>query len=501
VRKRKETPAFFCTACGGESARWFGQCPHCGKWNTLAEAPSGAPLARRGGPARKREAGPVGAEGPRPLGTIDGAAAARTPVGISELDRALGGGIVPGSVILLGGDPGVGKSTLALQAAGALAASGRPCLYVTGEESPQQVQLRAARIQGSSPEMLIAAEGDVSRVAEWTIERRPILLIVDSVQTAFDPDVDGAPGSITQVRESALRLHAVAKSLGVAVLLIGHVTKEGAIAGPRVLEHMVDTVLYFEGEGIGNTRVLRAVKNRFGSTDEIGLFEMREAGLVEVKDPSRLLADTDAGRTDGSVVVPTIEGTRPILLEVQALVSPAAYGMAQRVASGIDPKRLAVLLAVLRKHAGVDVSAHDVFLNVVSGIRITEPAADLGVLIAVVSSLYDRALPERLALFGEVGLGGEVRGVGQAERRIAEAMRVGFERVIVPQAVARDLPKRHEETVTPVRRLDEALRAAALAPTPARSPRSMRGPSPGASGAERPAPERGEGIGPRGGHA
>ncbi len=450
---------FFCKQCGGESAKWFGRCPHCGEWNSLVEAPK-AP--KRSAGRRPRRGRP--AEAPTRLGETETGTVQRIDIGIAEFDRALGGGLVPGSVVLLGGDPGVGKSTLALQAAGRLAASGRRVLYVTGEESQSQVRLRSDRLEDPSDDVLLLAEGNVSRITECAEEEPPALLVVDSIQTAFTPEADGAPGSLIQVRESGQRLHALAKERNVAVLLIGHVTKEGAIAGPRVLEHMVDTVLYLEGERIGNYRVLRAVKNRFGSTDEIGLFEMRETGLTEVHDPSRMLLDTDGRRAAGSAVVPVIEGTRPLLLEVQALVTPAAYGVAQRVASGIDPKRLAVLLAVLRKHAGTDVSGHDVFVNVVSGIRIQEPAADLGLLAAVVSSFRDRPLPARVALFGEVGLGGEIRPVGQPERRIAEASRVGFERFVVPEASRRDLPKRLQEVAIGVDRLSEALVQAGLYP-------------------------------------
>ncbi len=443
---------FFCKQCGGECAQWYGRCPHCGEWNTLVEAPREERRAVRPGQPGGRVPQP-----PRRLGEAEAKAAARIHVGVDEFDRAVGGGLVQGSVILLGGDPGVGKSTLALQVAGRLAAAGKRVLYATGEESRSQVKLRASRLEGPFDDVWLLAEGDVSRITASVADAPPLLIVVDSIQTAFTPEADGAPGSLAQVRESAQRLHGLAKERNISVLLIGHVTKEGAIAGPKVLEHMVDTVLYLEGERIGNYRVLRAVKNRFGSTDEIGLFEMRESGLVEVRDPSRLLVDANSRHAPGSAVVPVIEGTRPLLLEVQALVTPSAYGMAQRVATGIDPKRIAVLLAVLRKHAGTDLSAHDVFVNVVSGLRIQEPAADLGLLAAVVSSFRDRPLTPGVAVFGEVGLGGEIRGVGQAERRIGEASRVGFTRFVVPAPVWQDLPKRWQKAAVRVERLGDAL--------------------------------------------
>ncbi len=477
MAKKKTSGSFFCKECGAESARWFGRCPACEAWNSLVDAPAAAPTRSHGAAARGRGraragfAGGVRSEPPRPLGDGSRTSGRRTGVGMPEFDRTLGGGLVPGSVILLGGDPGVGKSTLALQAAGRLAAGGDPVLYVTGEESREQVQMRADRLGGTGREMLLATEADVDRIGDWVAEHRPAFVVVDSIQTVHSPEIDGAPGSVLQVRESGFRLHTIAKSSGAAILLIGHVTKDGSIAGPRVLEHMVDTVLYLEGERIGGYRVLRAVKNRFGSTDEIGLFEMRETGMHEVTDPSRVLVDLESGRADGSIVVPTIEGTRPLLLEVQALVTPTSYGMAQRVATGVDPKRLAVLLAVLRKHAGVDVSDHDVFLNVVSGIRITEPASDLGVLLAVVSSLRDRALPERMAAVGEVGLGGEVRGVAQLDRRVAEAVRVGFTEVLVPAVTGRDLPARLRTHARLVRNVSEAMTEALAARAPRASAR------------------------------
>jgi len=482
MAKSKAKATFFCKECGAESPKWFGQCPSCQAWNTMVEAPSAGPagprgrgkgagsgVGRRGGPgagaaAARGFAGGAAAEPPRPLTHVhpeEDRDPDRVTTGIAELDRALGGGLVPGSVVLLGGDPGVGKSTLALQAAARVADAGRPVLYVTGEESRRQVQLRARRLDGVSEKVLLAAESSVEAIGGWVAETRPSLVVVDSIQTAHTDEADGAPGSVSQIRECGYRLHTVAKATGSALLLIGHVTKDGTIAGPRLLEHMVDTVLYLEGERMAGYRILRAVKNRFGSTDEIGLFEMRDRGLVEVIDPSRVLTEHDGPRGNGTVVVPVIEGTRPLLVEVQALVTPTAYSLPQRVATGIDAKRLPVLLAVLQKHAGIDLSAHNVFVNVVSGIRLHEPAADLGVMAAVVSSLRDRAVPQGIACVGEVGLGGEVRQVSQLERRVSEAVRVGLERVVVPRAGKRDLGSAAEAAL-PVANVAEALVACGL---------------------------------------
>lgn len=454
--RKRDRIGFFCKECGGEQRKWFGRCPECGAWNSLVEAPDATP-----GSAGARPVVPA-ATAPRVLRGDSLVSVRRTSIGMAEIDRTLGGGLVPGAVILLGGDPGVGKSTLAMQAAGRLAERGERCVYVSGEESREQVALRAERVGSGFADVLLASGTSVPEIEHWTREHTPRLLVVDSIQTAHTPEAEGAPGSVGQVRESGLRLHALAKSLGTATVLIGHVTKDGGVAGPRLLEHMVDAVLYLEGERIANFRVLRAVKNRFGSTDEIGIFEMRETGLVEVEDPSKVLGDPSAGAVPGSAAVPTIEGTRPILLEVQALVTPTAYGTPQRVTSGVDPKRLAVLLAVLRKHAGVDVTDQDIFVNVVAGIRVNEPAVDLGVVMAVASSHAERALPEGVALFGEIGLSGEVRPVSQASRRVAEASRVGFTRVVVPKRNLEDLSAERRVAATGVASIGEALDALGL---------------------------------------
>jgi DNA repair protein RadA/Sms len=431
----KARSIFACTECGAQAPRWLGRCPECGAWSSLVEEAVGpaVPEAARGRGRAAPEAGPLA------LRDVAADRGARLATGIAELDRVLGGGLVPGSVLLLGGEPGIGKSTLALQLAAALRRAGSAVLYVTGEESPEQIRLRAERLlgplegAGSAGDLLVAAETRVEALADPWRKIGPALVLVDSVQTLSTERVESAPGSVAQVREAAAELAAMAKGSGAALLLIGHVTKEGTLAGPRVLEHLVDVVLSFEGDRGHPYRVLRAQKNRYGSTQEVGVFAMAEAGLEAVANPSELfLAERRAG-APGSCVVPLLEGTRPLLLEVQALVAPASYGTARRTAIGFDDARLALLLAVLARRGGVDVLGLDVYLNVTGGVRVAEPAADLAVVLALASSRLDRALPADVAAIGEVGLGGEVRRVGRIEPRIAEAARLGFGRVLVPR--------------------------------------------------------------------
>jgi DNA repair protein RadA/Sms len=425
---------FCCRECGTQHPRWLGRCTGCGAWDALLEETAGgAPAAAPAGLIAAPDPGPGRA---RPLAEIDAEAQPRLATGIAELDRVLGGGLVPGSVVLLGGEPGIGKSTLCLQLAANVAAAHGPVLYVSGEESLEQVRLRAARL-GAVPQALLAiAETRVEALAAPWRQAQPKLVLVDSVQTLRTERAESAPGSVTQVRESAALLAATAKAHGAPLVLVGHVTKDGALAGPRVLEHLVDVVLTFEGDRGHPYRVLRATKNRFGATDELGVFTHEEKGLVAVENPSELfLAERQAG-APGSCVMPVIEGTRPLLLEVQALVAPAGYGTARRTCLGVDDGRVALLLAVLDRRTDVDLLSRDVFVNVVGGMRISEPAADLAVALAIASSRLDVALPADVAACGEIGLGGEVRRVGRVEQRLREAARLGFRRVLVPAPLA-----------------------------------------------------------------
>ena len=434
--KKAPPRGFYCTACGGESLRWFGQCPVCSSWNTLVESPAAAapPGEAPRAASRKRWVEGTG-ERPRPLREVALESAARWPIGIGELDRVLGGGVVPGSLILVGGDPGIGKSTLMLQLSRALASRGKKVLYVAGEESAPQVRLRAARL-GEIPESLyLLCETEVETVLEEVRLLSPDAVIVDSIQTATIASASGAPGAVTQVRESALAYLDLAKGAGVPVFLVGHVTKDGAVAGPRVLEHMVDAVLYLEGERYHDVRVLRAAKNRFGSTDELGVFAMAEDGLREVDDASRAFLGEMKPRP-GAITVGVVEGARPLLVEVQALVTSSSFAQPQRVTNGFDSKRIALLLAVLEKKVGVRVSHGDVFTNVAGGLSLDEPGADLSVLLAVASAREDRVPLDGLVAFGEVGLAGELRRVRQPAARVREAARLGFKVALVPEAQA-----------------------------------------------------------------
>ncbi|HEX2205954.1 MAG TPA: DNA repair protein RadA [Longimicrobium sp.] len=434
----KTKSVFFCRECGGETPRWQGQCPACREWNTLVEEPA-APRARKtaaAGPARApSDSAPVR------LRDVEGAERRRWTTGLGEFDFVLGGGIVPGSVVLIGGEPGIGKSTILLQVAARLEAAGRTTLYVSGEESAHQVKLRAERLEGSAADVTLLAETELESLLLRAAEGGPDVLLVDSIQTVYTTALEGAPGNVGQVRECAARLQRFAKQTGTAVFLVGHVTKGGGIAGPKTLEHIVDTVLYFESAGGMDHRVLRATKNRFGGVDEIGVFRMTEAGLVPVGNPSELFLGDRLAGASGSSVVATMEGTRPLLVEVQALAAKASYGAPQRVSTGLDPKRLALLLAVMEKRAGVPFGALDVFLNVVGGLRLYETAGDLAVAAALASSVFDRPVPADAVLIGELGLGGEVRPVGQMERRLAEAARMGFTTAFVsPRARPLALP-------------------------------------------------------------
>jgi DNA repair protein RadA/Sms len=449
----KPRVAFVCNACGARLPKWAGQCPDCGAWNAIAEVPD-RPLSE---PRRGGYAGAAGAARIQSLSAVAPEAVSRIGTGVAELDRVLGGGLVPGSVVLLGGDPGIGKSTLLLQACAALGAAD-PVLYVTGEESPQQVSLRARRLGLTGEGIRLLAETCVERVLSAVEVESPRVMVVDSIQTLFTELLPSAPGSVSQVRETAAQLVRYAKQADTAVFLVGHVTKEGALAGPRVLEHMVDTVLYFEGEAGGPFRLVRAIKNRFGAVNELGVFAMTDKGLREVKNPSAIFLSRHEVPVPGSVVMVTREGTRPLLVEVQALVDESPLANPRRVTLGLDANRLSMLLAVLHRHGGIAMFDRDVFVNVVGGVRITETAADLAVLSAVLSSFRDRPLPLDLVVFGEVGLSGEIRPVPNGPDRLREAAKHGLRRAVVPVG---NVPKGGVEglDILPVRGLREALEA------------------------------------------
>ena len=430
MAKARANAVYQCTECATQAPKWQGQCPGCGAWNTLVETVAVAPSTRfqalsgQGGGART----PV-----VQLGAISATEDSRHPTGIGELDRVLGGGTVDGAVVLLGGDPGIGKSTLLLQALAQIAET-RPALYVTGEESAEQVALRAQRLAVSASKIGVLAEIQIEAIIAAIRETQPRVVVIDSIQTVYTEALTSAPGSVAQVRECAAQLTRTAKQLGVTILLVGHVTKEGAIAGPRVLEHIVDTVLYFEGDTHSSFRIIRAIKNRFGAVNELGVFAMTEKGLRGVSNPSALFLSQHDAPVAGSCVLVTLEGTRPLLVEIQALVDDTQSASPRRLAVGMEPARLALLLAVLHRHAGVSCSGQDVFVNAVGGVRIAEPAADLAILVAILSSVRNRPLREKMIVFGEVGLAGEIRPVQRGQDRLREAAKLGFTSAIVPKA-------------------------------------------------------------------
>jgi DNA repair protein RadA/Sms len=447
--------AFFCTDCGNETPRWQGQCPACGAWNTLAEEPLVRTRPER---TRAARASDVVALTPVRLADVAPGDTARWATGIDEFDWVLGGGVVPGAVVLVGGEPGIGKSTLLLQVAARLQRSRSPALYVSGEESAAQVKLRADRLVEPAGDVVFLGETELEIVLSRAAEIQPSALFIDSIQTVYAADLEGTAGNVTQVRECAARLQRFAKETDTAVFLVGHVTKGGAVAGPKTLEHIVDTVLYFEGDPSLDHRVLRATKNRFGAADEIGVFRMTGTGLLAVQNPSELFLGERRPGGSGVAVVATMEGTRPLLVEVQALCVRASYGSAQRVATGFDRQRLALLLAVLERRAGLRFAEADVFLNVAGGARITEPAADLAVAVALASAQLDRAGSPETIYLGELGLSGDIRAVGQLERRLAEAARMGFTRALVPDRASVRSPAGLE--AVPVADLAGALTAA-----------------------------------------
>ena len=446
----KEKSIFSCNECGGVTPKWQGKCPHCEAWNTLVEsaAPSGAPAKNRFASLARTAEVAV-------LGDIEATDVERVPTGHEELDRVLGGGIVEGCVVLIGGDPGIGKSTLLLQALDALQRSGHSTLYVTGEESGAQVALRSRRLGLPSSQVKVLAEIQLDKILQTLEGVQPMVAVIDSIQTVYSDQLTSAPGSVAQVRECAAHLTRAAKASGVCIVLVGHVTKEGTLAGPRVLEHMVDTVLYFEGDTHSSYRLIRAIKNRFGAVNEIGVFAMTERGLKGVSNPSAIFLSQHAEPVPGSCVMVTLEGTRPLLVEIQALVDSGGP-TPRRLSVGLDRDRLAMLLAVLHRHAGVASGDQDVFVNAVGGVRISEPAADLAVLLAITSSLRGKPLPKGFIAFGEVGLAGEVRPAPRGQERLREAAKLGFSVAVVPKANA---PKKPIEglTIHAVERVEQAL--------------------------------------------
>ena len=450
----KDKTLFTCSDCGGTSPRWLGKCPHCNAWNTLVES-----VAESGGSGKNRYSQQYQALATTAdvavLSDIDATDMARTPTGMDELDRVLGGGIVEGGVVLIGGDPGIGKSTLLLQALDALQRAGQPTLYVTGEESGAQVALRSRRLGLEGSRVQVLAEIQLEKILATLNTVQPAIAVIDSIQTVYSDQLTSAPGSVAQVRECAAHLTRAAKATGIAIVLVGHVTKEGALAGPRVLEHMVDTVLYFEGDTHSSFRLVRAIKNRFGAVNEIGVFAMTEKGLKGVSNPSAIFLSQHTEPVPGSCVMVTLEGTRPLLVEIQALVDSAGPAP-RRLSVGLDKDRLAMLLAVLNRHAGVACADQDVFVNAVGGVRINEPAADLAVMLSITSSLRGKPLPKGFFAFGEVGLAGEVRPAPRGQDRLKEAAKLGFTVAVVPKANA---PKKAIAglTIHAVERVDEAM--------------------------------------------
>ena len=452
MAKGKKT-VFFCQSCGFESAKWMGQCPGCREWNTFVEEtlddrPVGSSVKNAVGDAKLTK-----------LSEIEVKHDERIPTGMAELDRVLGGGIMKGSLVLVGGDPGIGKSTILLQVSRNLSNTGHTVIYVSGEESLQQIKLRAERVGTFGDGLSLLSETNLDLIAEVIRREKPETVVIDSIQTMYNEAVASAPGSVSQVRESTGVLMQLAKTLGISIFIVGHVTKEGVVAGPRVLEHIVDTVLYFEGDRHASYRILRGVKNRFGSTNEIGVFEMREDGLAEVSNPSEFMLSGKPEGASGSVVACSMEGTRPILLEIQALVCHSNFGVPRRTAAGTDYNRVNLLMAVLEKRLGMQLSQCDAYVNIAGGIRMTEPAIDLGIVIAIVSSFKELPVSEDTICFGEVGLSGEVRAVSQAEQRVLEAKKLGFTKCILPEVSKKSLKKIPGIEIIGVANVREAVKA------------------------------------------
>jgi DNA repair protein RadA/Sms len=458
--KKKIKTVFICQSCGCQAPKWMGKCPDCGQWDVFSEeAASGKYTGSRAASMSGAGSGSISASGPAPLDSIELTDHQRLLTGMGELDRVLGGGLTPGSVALIGGDPGIGKSTIMLQALDGLSRKGFKTLYVSGEESPRQIRIRSERLFKTPPEILVVSENGVEAILVMLENLKPDVVVIDSIQTMFSSELTSAPGSVTQVRESTMRLMMAAKRTGAPMFLVGHVTKDGAIAGPRVMEHMVDTVLYFEGDGAHMFRILRAVKNRFGSTNEIGVFEMNEKGLVQVPNPSAIFISGRPENVPGSVVTASMGGSRPILVELQALACASNLGTPRRTILGLDPNRVALLAAVMERKMGLALGGHDIFLNVTGGVKIDEPAADMGIVAAIASSFLDKPTPPGAAIFGEVGLTGEIRGVSRMERRVMEAKKMGFTQCLTPYGSHKRMKKINGMEIIGVRNLAEAAEA------------------------------------------
>ena len=457
MAKTKASTIFFCQNCGHESSKWMGQCPGCKEWNTFVEETVNKAPYKGLGAAGSNPSRRTGKAQPSVLSEITIRSEDRISTGMGELDRVLGGGIVQGSLTLVGGDPGIGKSTLLLQVCRNLSEAGHKVLYISGEESLAQIKMRADRIGQFSDHMLLLCETDLEEIAEVVRSEKPEAVVIDSIQTMYNENVSAAPGSVSQVRESTGLLLQLAKGLGVSVLIVGHVTKEGTVAGPRVLEHMVDAVLYFEGDRHASYRILRGVKNRFGSTNEIGVFEMREQGLTEVLNASEYMLSGRPENASGSVVACTMEGTRPLLIEIQALVCHSNFGIPRRQATGTDFNRVNLLMAVLEKRSGIQLGSCDAYVNITGGMKVVEPAVDLGIVLAILSSFKNSPLSPGLVAFGEVGLSGEVRAVSQAAQRVAEAEKLGFDTCILPAVCVEDFKKNSKIKLIGVKTVQDAI--------------------------------------------
>ncbi len=442
---------YVCQSCGYESLRWIGKCPECNDWNTFVEEIEDKKSKHDLFIIEKEVQKPV------PINKLEINDQERFSTCINELDRVLGGGVVKGSLILAGGDPGIGKSTLLIQVAENVARSGKKVLYVSGEESIYQIKMRAKRLDIESQNLYIFAENNLDIIEKQIDNIKPDMMIVDSIQTVYSPQITSTPGSVSQIKEGTSRFMKISKKVGISTFLVGHVTKEGSLAGPKILEHMVDAVLYFEGERYNTYRMIRAVKNRFGSTNELGIFEMRDKGLIEVENPSKILISEKPKGVSGSIIVATVEGTRPMLVELQALVCPTSFGIPKRAATGVDYNRVSLLMAVIEKRAGMQIQNQDIYINVVGGIRLNEPAIDLGIVISIASSFRNIEINEKTVAIGEVGLTGEIRGVSFIEKRIAECKKLGFNRIIVPKSNVKGLENMDDIKIIGVENIREAL--------------------------------------------